>query len=177
MVTHGDFTQLYKLHSGPIRALRLSLLMRFHESTVLIYLFIYFSCTDQIGAWRFCSVFASERIQADFEAPILNGQVNWRAAVELAELNVERAVKQICERMQKLKQTSRLCVACNSFTQVNRFNNKWSSWWRGTTVSNSSGCRLLLFLMTMLETSAWIWGCSTPVVVLCVAVAVSHVCQ
>lgn len=57
-----------------------------------------------------------------------------------------------------LKQTSRLCVACNSFTQVNRFNNKWRSWWRGTTVSNGSGCRLLLFLMSMLETSAWIWN-------------------
>lgn len=140
--------------------------------------FIYFSCTDQIGAWSFRSVFANDRIQADFEAPSLKGQVNCRAALELAELNVERTtVKEICERMKKLKQTSRLCFACSSFTQVNRSDNKWRSWWRGTAVSNGSGCRLLLFLMSVLETWAWIWGCSTLAVVLSVAVAVSHVCQ
>lgn len=112
-----------------------------------------------------------------FWAPTPNGRVNCRAAVELAELNVERTtVKEICERMKKLKRTSRLCVACSSFTQVNRSDNKWRSWWRGTAVCNGSGCRLLLLLMSMLETWAWIWGCWTPAVALCVAVAVSHVC-
>lgn len=89
--------------------------MRFHEWTVLIDFFIYFSCTDQIGARSFRSVFANERIQADFEAPTLNGQVNCRAAVELAELNVERTtVKWICERMKKLKANKQI-VRCLQF--------------------------------------------------------------
>lgn len=82
------------------------------------------------------------RVLPDFEVVIQNGRVDWRAAGELAELNVECPVKQICRTMKQPEQTSRLHITCNTFTQVNTVRSKRGSWWKGTAVS--SRCSLSL---------------------------------
>lgn len=130
MGTDSDFTQqLNKLHSvWPVLAFLFVYIYKVSEMNHvhLFIIAIFFLCTDQIGAWSFHSVFAHKRVQPDFEAVIQNSRVDWRAAAELAEHNVERAVKEICRRLKKPEQTGRLHITCNSFTQVNRFRSKWA---------------------------------------------------
>lgn len=82
--------------------------------------------------------------------------------MELAELNVERPLIQICEKMKTFRQVSRSHVTCSSFTRANTFSGLLGE--KAPQSATAVAAQFLFFacllLMSMLETSAWFWGCS-----------------